>query len=104
MMTLRKEKLMDTQLEQNEELEDISIEKESAGYPGESKSDKFKRIGERRINNALTAISRLEALSGNGYEYTEEQVEAMFGTLQSALDNAHKMFQKKEKGTTVFKF
>ena len=76
-------------------------EKEIAG---ESKADKFKRIGTGRVNKALVAISRLEALSGSSYEYTEEQVEAMFGALYKALDDAKSKFSKTKKETASFTF
>ena len=81
--------------------ENEAIEKEIAG---ESKADKFKRIGTGRVNKALVAISRLEALSGNAYEYTEEQVESMFGALYKALDDAKAKFNKTKKETSTFSF
>ena len=71
---------------------------------GESKADKFKRIGERRVNNTLTAITRLGALSGSAYEYTDEQIDAMFGVIQNTLDSTREKFKKKEKEAVVFKF
>ncbi len=88
-------------MSENENLENIELtqsdndsEKEIAG---ESKADKFKRIGAGRVNKALVAISRLGALSGNAYEYTDEQVESMFGALQAALDAEKAKFAPKEK-------
>lgn len=45
----------------------------------ESKADKFVRLGEYRVNKVIDAIGRLENLSNRtNYEYTQEQVEAMF--------------------------
>ena len=43
----------------------------------------FIRLGECRMNKAIDAIGRLEHLANkSAYEYTPEQVEAMFSTLE----------------------
>lgn len=47
-----------------------------------AKAEKFIRIGEYRMNKAVDAIGRLENLANRGsYEYTREQVDAMFQRL-----------------------
>ena len=47
-----------------------------------AKAEKFIRIGEYRMNKAVDAIGRLENLANRGsYEYTQEQVDAMFQRL-----------------------
>ena len=47
-----------------------------------AKAEKFIRIGEYRMNKAVNAIGRLENLANRGsYEYTQEQVDAMFQRL-----------------------
>ena len=47
-----------------------------------AKAGKFIRIGEYRMNKAVDAIGRLENLANRGsYEYTQEQVDAMFQRL-----------------------
>lgn len=49
----------------------------------ESKADKFVRLGEYRVNKVIDAIGRLENLSNRtNYEYTQEQVEAMFSIME----------------------
>ena len=49
----------------------------------ETKAVKFIRLGECRMNKAIDAIGRLEHLANkSAYEYTPEQVEAMFSTLE----------------------
>lgn len=61
-------------------------EVESAAKAGETKAEKFIRLGEYRINKAIDAIGRLENLSNkSAYEYTPEQVEAMFAVLESKV-------------------
>ena len=53
----------------------------------ETKAEKFVRIGEYRMNKAIEAIGRLENLSNrSAYEYTPEQVEAMFFLLGQKRD------------------
>jgi hypothetical protein len=47
-----------------------------------AKAEKFIRIGEYHMNKAVDAIGRLENLANRGsYEYTQEQVDAMFQRL-----------------------
>ena len=55
---------------------------EPAAKENETKAEKFIRIGEYRMNKAVDAIGRLENLANRGsYEYTREQVDAMFQRL-----------------------
>ena len=55
---------------------------EPAAKENETKAEKFIRIGEYRMNKAVNAIGRLENLANRGsYEYTQEQVDAMFQRL-----------------------
>ena len=54
----------------------------------ETKEARFVRIAEPRVNRACKAISLLGNLAGSGYEYTQEQVDAMFGAVQKSLDTA----------------
>lgn len=62
----------------------------------ETKAEKFVRLGEYRINKAIDAIGRLENLANrSAYDYTPEQVEAMFSVLES------KVAEVKAKFTTV---
>ena len=52
----------------------------------ETKAEKFIRIGEYRMNKAVDAIGRLENLANRGsYEYTQEQVDAMFQALEGRV-------------------
>lgn len=63
----------------------------------ETKQQKFVRIAEPRVTRACKAVSLLGNLAGSNYEYTEEQVDAMFGAVQQALDNARAAFSKPDK-------
>lgn len=69
----------------------------------ETKEERFIRIAEPRVSRACKAVSLLGNLAGSGYEYTEEQVDAMFGAVQEALDTARAQFKKKS-NVVRFKF
>lgn len=63
----------------------------------ETKQQKFVRIAEPRVTRACKAVSLLGNLAGSNYEYTEEQVNAMFGAVQQELDTARAAFSKPDK-------
>ena len=67
----------------------------------DNKKDNFKRIAEKRTNKIIESISKLQNLTNTYfYEYTDEQVEAIFEAIQEELDNQKKIFEdnkKKEK-------
>ena len=69
----------------------------------ETKEERCIRIAEPRVSRACKAVSLLGNLAGSGYEYTEEQVDAMFGAVQEALDTARAQFKKKN-NVVRFKF
>ena len=89
----------------NEAMENVT-ENTPAGKPEETKAEKFIRLGEYRINKAIDAIGRIENLSNrSAYDYTEEQVEAMFSVLESkAAEVKTKFTATKAKENTAFSF
>ena len=78
----------------------------SAEKAEETKAEKFIRLGEYRINKAIDAIGRIENLSNrSAYDYTEEQVEAMFSVLESKVAEVKTKFTAtKAKENTAFSF
>lgn len=62
----------------------------------ESKADKFKRVAEPRVTRACKAVNLLGNLAASSYEYSEEQVNAMFAAVQYELDTAREKFRKRE--------
>lgn len=61
----------------------------------ESKSDKFKRISGRRVDELVKKIKLVGNLSNRGsYEYDDADVERMFSRLQQVLDDAKERFNK----------
>ncbi len=67
---------------------------------GESKHDKFKRLATQRVKNAIKKIELIGNLSSPGYEYTPEEVEKIFTSLQQTLDNTKSRFSKSKKEET----
>ena len=88
-----------------EAMENVT-ENTPAGKPEETKAEKFIRLGEYRINKAIDAIGRIENLSNrSAYDYTEEQVEAMFSVLESKVAEVKTKFTAtKAKENTAFSF
>ena len=71
----------------------------------ESKADKFVRLGEYRVNKVIDAIGRLENLSNRtNYEYTQEQVEAMFSIMEKRLLEVKGRFAPKKEKEDTFSF
>ena len=77
-----------------------------AGKTGETKAEKFIRLGGYRINKAMDAIGRIENLANrSAYDYTPEQVEAMFSVLESKVAEVKAKFAAtKAKENTAFSF
>ena len=64
---------------------------------GESKQDKFKRLASQRVTNAIKKIELIGNLSSPGYEYTSEEVEKIFTSLQQLLEATRSKFSKAKK-------
>lgn len=78
---------------------------EPVSKEGETKAEKFIRLAQYRINKAMDAIGRLEALSNkSSYDYTPEQIEAMFNALQSRLEAVKEPFMAKKVEASSFSF
>jgi hypothetical protein len=75
-------------------------EGESKGGVAESKHDKFKRLANQRVANALKKIELIGNLSSSGYEYSSEEVEKIFIALQQTLDSTKNRFSKAKKEET----
>ena len=84
---------------------DLIQETEPAAKANETKAEKFIRLGEYRMNKAMDAIGRLENLANRSvYEYTPEQVEAMFSVLESRVAEIKTKFSVAKKENAVFSF
>jgi hypothetical protein len=61
--------------------------------PNETKGQKFVRLANKRVPALLKGIDNLGNLASSNYEYTPEQVEKMFGAIQTRIDNARSHFE-----------
>lgn len=61
----------------------------------ETKSEKFVRLGESRVNDVIKKLRLISNLSNtNNYDYTDEQVKEMLDTIQREVNNMKVAFQK----------
>jgi hypothetical protein len=55
----------------------------------EAKSAKFIRVGNQRHARAVKAIQGLAKLGGNGFERTREQIDTIYNSLKTEIDNMY---------------
>lgn len=60
----------------------------------ESKAERFIRVAEPRVGRACKAISLIGNFATGDYEYTEQQVDAMFAAMQEELNAQKAKFKK----------
>jgi len=63
----------------------------------ETKHDKFRRLATHRVTSALKKIELIGNLATSSYEYSQEEVEKIFNSLQQALDSIRGKFSKSKK-------
>lgn len=62
----------------------------------EEKRNKFMEYAGKRVNNVLHDMQILEPMArSNSYDFTKEDVEEMFGAMQSTLNDVKAEFNKK---------
>lgn len=54
----------------------------------ETKSEAFKRIAAKRATEAIKMIRKIGEMNTPAYEYTDPQLEALFGTLRAEIKRA----------------
>ncbi len=68
----------------------------------ETKRDKFVRLAENRTNKAIQTIQSISNLSNRSiYNYTDDDVKAIFSALEREIKSAHARFSNQE--STKFK-
>lgn len=72
----------------------MANEENVTGGQQESKADRFKRLAEPRVGNAVKKVEIIGNLAGSNYEFTAEQVEKILTTLKAAVEEVEKKFQK----------
>ena len=60
----------------------------------ESKANKFKRLAEPRVGNAIKKIEIIGNLASSGYEFSADQVDKILTSLRTTVDEVEKKFQK----------
>jgi len=68
-------------------------EENATGAQQESKADRFKRLAELRVGNAVKKIEIIGNLAGSNYEFTAEQIEKILTSLKASVDEVEKKFQ-----------
>ena len=68
----------------------------------ETKNEKFKRIATLRVNNVIRIIESIGKLSASSYEYSNEEVEKIFSSLQETLDKVKSLFSVKKNEAKKF--
>jgi hypothetical protein len=69
---------------------------------GESKAQKFVRLGTPRVNKAVKVILQIRTLGGAGYESTADQQKKIVDALQGAVNQVRDRFAgKKQEATTI---
>lgn len=71
----------------------------------ESKAETFIRIAEPRVKSVLRSLRILGNCSNrNNYEYTSDQVDSMFKTIQEALNEQEAKYSKSKSEQEAFSF
>jgi hypothetical protein len=64
----------------------------------ETKEEKFRRLADYRVNLILDDLRKIGSLSNrNHYEYSEEQIKAIFDTLEGALQDTKRLFMGRQR-------
>jgi hypothetical protein len=64
----------------------------------ESKADKFKRLAEKRVMNVMDKLDVLGNCHKKAtYEYSDEQIDTIFGALRGKVDQVESLFKSKGK-------
>lgn len=73
------------------------------GRKRETKSERFIRVAELRVNKALKALASIGACADiRSYEYTEAQIEKIFSALRLELDAAENRYKNGSGRKVVF--
>ena len=83
---------------------EFDMNEEEVENQNETRNERFIRLAEGRVNKLVEMLHRIDNLSSNNYEYTEEQAQQIFDFIQSELDEVKGHFFKSEKAERKFKF
>jgi len=76
------------------------VSEEGTADKSETKEEKFKRLAEHRVNNALDKIRLIGNLASSQYAFTSDQVDKIVESLKASIadveDKFHKQLDKKK--------
>lgn len=75
---------------------------ESGARPNETAEEKFIRIANLRVPNAIKKIKLIGNLSASAYKCTEEQIGKIIASLRQAIDEVEAKFKKGSKKSDQF--
>lgn len=73
----------------------MSEDSEENIVPGETKEQRFKRLGDKRVNAALIKIRLIGNLASSNYEFSAEQAKKVTDALHGAVNEVEKLFQRR---------
>lgn len=76
--------------------------KESGAKPNETAEEKFIRIANLRVPNAIKKIKLIGNLSASAYRCTDEQIDKIVASLRQTVDEVESKFKKGSKKTDSF--
>lgn len=75
---------------------------EQGTKPNETPEEKFVRIANLRVPNAIKKIKLIGNLSASAYKCTEEQIGKIIASLRQAIDEVEAKFKKGSKKSDQF--
>lgn len=80
------------------------VEIEVSGESGETRNEKFKRLGKARMVKTLEAMDLIINLSSPQYEATDEEIIKMVNALHLKVMDVEKSFKAQSKKVEAFEF
>ena len=71
---------------------------------GETKHDRFLRLGAARTNKVLHGLDQIANLSGPNYEYGEAEVEGMMTAIRARADEVERRLRRRKPEKVEFAF
>lgn len=90
----KKERTRDPRLDERDAQVKAWKDSGKSGIPDSVKRDDFKRVAQRRLDDALTSL-RLLAQAGrrSSYSYTTDQAAILIGAVREAVDELERAFE-----------
>ena len=71
---------------------------------GETKRERFLRLGEARTNKVLHGLDQLGNLSAASYEYGEAEMEGMMTAIRARVDEVERRLRRRKPEKVEFAF